>query len=392
MVKRMRFLLVGVAYASFVMMGLAAGLLGVAWPSMRTAFGLPLDAVGVFMFASMVGSMFSSFSGGLVASAIGIGPLLVISGFVQSAGLLGSGIAPVWWAMVLCGLLSGLGNGAMHAGLNIYFAANHDTGKLTWLHACFGLGATFGPILITALLGAGYSWRWGYGLAGATFVLLTICFALTAHRWRGTEEGAESDQRPQTRASATLQSPVVWLSLALFFAYTGVETTAGQWAYSLFTGARSVPESTAGLWVGIYWGALTLGRLILGGVSGRLRDSTLLRVSTICVIGGAALIWFHVTDLLSFLGLALMGLAEAPIFPVLVSDTSRRVGAMHANNTIGFQIAAASLGGVSLSGLTGVLAERIGLEVTGPFLLIAALILFALHEATMRTAKEPHVC
>ena len=41
----MRFLLVGIAYASFVMMGLAAGLLGVAWPSMRTAFGLTLDAV-----------------------------------------------------------------------------------------------------------------------------------------------------------------------------------------------------------------------------------------------------------------------------------------------------------------------------------------------------------
>jgi hypothetical protein len=38
--------LIGIAFLSFVVMGLNAGLLGVAWPSIRASFGLPLDAIG----------------------------------------------------------------------------------------------------------------------------------------------------------------------------------------------------------------------------------------------------------------------------------------------------------------------------------------------------------
>jgi len=379
-----------VAYIGFATLGLSVGLRGVAWPSIRVSFDLPLGAIGVFLTAATAGSILSSFNGGLIASKIGVGPLLAASGVVTALGLLGSAAAPAWWVMVLGGLMSGMGSGALHVGLNAHFTANHGAGVINWLHACFGIGATLGPLIMTAILQASSSWRWGYGVASVTMGLVAFIFILTQSRWSGSNKVApqtSSREGRATRGLDTLTLPVVWMSLLLFFLYTGAESTAGQWAYSLFTEGRSVPESRASFWMSIYWGGLTVGRVLLGAVVDRLNVSSLLRLCILATIIGSALIWWHPTNTLSFLGLALMGIAEGPIFPSLISDTPRRVDAGHVDTTIGFQVAAASLGAAALSSLAGVLAERVSLEILGPFLVVCTALMFTLHETVVRHAE-----
>ena len=68
----------------------------------------------------------------------------------------------------------------------------------------------------------------------------------------------------------------------------------------------------------------------------------------------------------------------------LVSLTPSRVGLVHADSAIGFQIAAASLGAAALTGVTGALADVFGLEVIGLAILVLTLILLALHEGFTR--------
>ena len=62
-------------------------------------------------------------------------------------------------------------------------------------------------------------------------------------------------------------------------------------------------------------------------------------------------------------GILLLGLAIAPIFPSMVSTTSKRVGREHAGSTIGMQMAMAGLGVGIVPGLMGVIAKRFGLVV-----------------------------
>ena len=68
---------------------------------------------------------------------------------------------------------------------------------------------------------------------------------------------------------------------------------------------------------------------------------------------GATLIWLNITSTLSFVGLALIGLALAPIFPSLIATTPERLGTAHTANGVGFQIAAAVLGQSLLPGMSG---------------------------------------
>ena len=92
------------------------------------------------------------------------------------------------------------------------------------------------------------------------------------------------------------------------------------------------------------------------------------------------LIWSNLTNLCSFLGLALIGVSLAPIFPSLIATTPERLGAAHTANGVGLQIAAAVLGQSLLPALVGVLARYLGLEIVGPALFTAAVLLLALYE------------
>jgi fucose permease len=91
---------------------------------------------------------------------------------------------------------------------------------------------------------------------------------------------------------------------------------------------------------------------------------------------------------LSFLGLALLGFSLAPIYPLLISETPRRLGAAQATHAIGFQVSAAYLGTAALPGAAGVLARWHGLEVIGLVLVSAAAGLLTLHEMAVRHAAR----
>ena len=140
-----------------------------------------------------------------------------------------------------------------------------------------------------------------------------------------------------------------------------------------------------------YWGGLAAGRVMVGIVGDRADARVILRLCILSVVAGAGLIWWNPADRLSFLGIALMGLAQGPIFPSLISDTSRRVGVGHVDNTIGFQVAAASLGAAVVSSAAGVLAERTTLEVLGPFLVFWSTVTFLVHEIIRRRSQNTHV-
>jgi fucose permease len=384
-----RALLVAIAFLSYVAIGLPGGVLGVAWPSIRASFALSLDAIGALFLAHTAGYLISGYSNGWLVSRLGIGRFMTLSGVVGGLGILGYVLSPGWGAMVLCGLVAGLGTGGIDAGMNTYFAANHSPSLMNWLHACFGLGAALGPTITTAVLGSGNSWRWSYVVAAASLGLTALCFALTGRAWRlqveppGKSTAAGIGSFPEhTRALDTLRLPAAWLGIVLFFVFTGLESSGGQWPYTLFTEARSIEPAVAGFWVSAYWASLTAGRILFGIAASRVGIVTLLRVAMLGSVCGAALIWWNSTDIrASFLGLALLGFALAPIFPLSISNTPRQIGARHAPNAIGFQVAAASLGIAALPGLAGFLAERRGLEIIGPFLLALAVIMLVLHEA-----------
>src|SRR5262245_17009645 len=129
------------AYAGFVALGLTNSLMGVAWPSVRATFGLPIDALGVLLIGNTAGYMLASASSGRLIARLTIGVVLVMSSGIVGAALFGIAGAPFWILLVMLSFISGLGGGAIDTGLNAYAAEHFSPRAMNWLHACFGIGA-----------------------------------------------------------------------------------------------------------------------------------------------------------------------------------------------------------------------------------------------------------
>ncbi len=78
------------AYVAFIALGMPDGLLGVAWPSMRADFSIPLDALGILLIASVIGYMTSSFMSGVLIGRMGVGRLLAGSCALTGLALVGA--------------------------------------------------------------------------------------------------------------------------------------------------------------------------------------------------------------------------------------------------------------------------------------------------------------
>ncbi|MEW6271048.1 MAG: MFS transporter, partial [Thermodesulfobacteriota bacterium] len=351
---RRRTLLIVLAYVGFVSLGLPDGLLGVATPSILRDFALVPADLGALLVAFTAGYLLSSSATGWLLARIGIGTLLALSCLATSTSLLGYAASPSWWAMVPCGALSGLGAGAIDAGLNAWVATRYRARTVNWLHGFYGIGATAGPLVMTGVLAAGRSWRAGYALVGAAQIALAAGFAATRGLWadrapavapRADHAASPADRQPASAAPGeTLRLPVVWLSVLLFFLYTGLEASAGLWTYAMLTESRGVAPSVAGAWISVFWLGLTAGRFGFGAILGRAPLVVLLRASLVAIAVGAALIALDVADGATFAGMALCGLAMAPLFPTLIATTPARVGVAHTANAVGFQIAGATVG------------------------------------------------
>ena len=392
-----RVLLLAIAYLSFISLGLPDATIGIAWTSLRTTFALPQSGLGAVLISAGSGYFISSFFAGQLVRRLGVGSLLALSSASVAIGLVGYALAPVWVFFVSCALLIGAGSGAIDAGLNAY-AANHFSAKqINWLHACYGIGITSGSVLMTAVLASTGSWRWGYGSIALLIWLMALTFSLTRKAWERQHPIAPAPitstqpldfqyspaSLPAPSLLMTLQQPLVWLQLAVFFVYTGVEVTVGQWSLTFYTEARSIALETAGVWVGLYWASLTVGRVLFGFIVLRLGTDRLLRLSTFSVLIGA-LLYAIGNPAMSVVGFALIGFALAPIFPCLMSRTPARVG-QHAANAIGFQVSAAMLGGAIVPSVTGLLVTTFSLEVIRAVVVVMAFALWSLHESLIRS-------
>jgi fucose permease len=369
------------ALVAFVSLGLPDTVLGVAWPSLRRTFGVPLDRLGLLLLATMAGYLTSSVLSGPLVRRAGVGGLLVGSSAVVVASVLGYALSPRFGFVVLAALPAGLGAGAIDASINAYAAARFPPGRVAWLHASWGIGAMLGPLLMTSVLAAGLSWRFGYAALAGILACLGLGFYRTRSLWELETAGGPAPA-PATLGDS-LRQHRVQANVALFFVYTGIESTAGQWAFSLFTEGRGVPATWAGIGVSAYWASLTLGRLVSGALAHRYSPARLLRGSVALVPVFTLLIAWNRDPLVGFAGLGLLGFVGGPIFPLLISGTPERTGGGHADNAVGFQVAAASLGAAALPAVGGVLARAYGIETIAAYLFVCGLGVLALHEAVL---------
>lgn len=380
---------ISLAFIAFISLGMPDGLLGVAWPGIRETFNVPLDALGILLIFSTAGYMLSSFFSGFLIRRFGVGGLLALSCNLTAGALMIYAFSPSWYLLFLAVFFGGLGAGAIDAGLNTYVEKHHSERMMQWLHASFGIGITLGPIIMTAGIAITGNWRPGYFIVSLVQFLLALIFFISRHVWvRDVETSVEEKHSGEASLGETLKHISAWLSMLMFFIYTGVELGLGLWSYSLLTESRGVAPQIAGLVTGSYWATFTVGRILAGWYTRKIQARNILYISIFSALLGTIIVALNLGIWVTITGIGIIGFAIAPLFPSLISDTGNRVGNRHISNTIGMQIAAAGFGAAVVPSLAGVAARVWGLEII-PFYIMSALVL--LFTAILISGKKKRI-
>lgn len=378
--------LLSIIYLAFVSLGLPDGVLGVAWPAMRLSLNQPLAAVGLLTITLTVCSFLSTLMSAAVLKKLGTGPLVMISGFLTGLALLGFSMVPsMGWLLVLAVPL-GLGAGAVDAGLNHFVSAHYSSRHMNWLHGCWGIGATLGPLIMGAAL-ATQGWQHGFQMIAFLQLSLALVLLLSLSLWK--RENAKPPLELQTKAMAARLKPVstmaTWLAPLAFLLYVAAEAGTGLWAASILVNSRGTPAATAALWVSLFFGAITAGRFAVGLVANRLGNRRLVRLGILLAITGAVVFAIPALPVpLSLAGLVLMGLGCAPIYPSMMHETARRFPPELSAKVIGRQVGLSYVGGAGVPAACGLLAAYAGLALVMPALVLVLLGLLLVTEQLNR--------
>ena len=366
------------AFLAFVSLGLPDALLGVAWPSIRATFGQPVSSLGLIAMCGTAGYFTSSFFAGGIVDRLGVGLLLVGSGTIVVASLTLYALAPIWPGLFLAALLAGVGAGAIDAGVNTFAARAFSPRVVNWLHACWGIGATLGPLIMTAALATHHGWRLGYGIVAGIIAALTLVFAFTLNLWRVGDAATDIAVAPASLADA-LRDRVVRAQMLFYFVYGGVEFGAGSWLVTLLTESRGVAIAAAGAMASVYWASLTIGRIAFGHASARLGAPRVLRIGLVGAIAGVALLSPGLPIAVTCVGVAVLSASLAPLFPTMIALTPTTVGDRLAARAVGLSIAGAGLGIALIPATIGLLARRFGIEIIVPILFVGTVSLVVVH-------------
>ncbi len=378
-------LLLAVIYLAFISLGLPDSLLGSAWPVMYPQMDVPISYAGIISMIISLGTIVSSLQSDRLTRLLGAGKVTVISVAATALALLGFSLSDRFWMLCMWAVPYGLGAGSVDAALNNYVALHYESRHMSWLHCFWGVGATIGPYCMSFALTGGMGWQGGYRIIALLQMVLTLILILSLPLWK-RRKGDEAEEREAKALSLgqILRIPGAKAVMLCFFCYCAIEQTAGLWASSYLTEHKGVEPELAAAFASLFYIGITLGRALSGFVTLRFSDTQMIRMGCAVIALGIGAMVLPLGRWACLVGLILIGLGCAPVYPCIIHATPAHFGAEKSQAVIGVQMASAYVGTLLMPPLFGVIARGLTAALLPWYLLILLALMALMHELLVK--------
>jgi MFS transporter, FHS family, Na+ dependent glucose transporter 1 len=301
-------------YASFVAMGISMASLGPTLPALAENTRAGLSAIGILFTARSLGGLLGSVLGGQLYDRLRGHRVMALMILVMAIFTAVTPFVPLLWLLVAVLFITGAVQGVLNIGGNALLVWVHGDKVgpfMNGLHFFFGVGTFITPIIVAQFIA-----RQG-GLVG-TYLLLAVIILPTA-----ALAFLPSPAAPKAAQSINGGKNDVWLIVLIslvFACYNGASTAFGGWIYTYAFNTNLANATNSAYLTSVFWGALTIGRLVAIPLAFRFSPRAILRAD----YGGALvsllamLIWPH-----SLVAVAItsagFGFALASIYPTTMS-------------------------------------------------------------------------
>lgn len=357
-------------FVAFITLGLAMSSLGPTLPGLADNTRSTLSQISLLFTAQSLGMLAGNLISGRYYDRGPAHPFLAVIVAGISVGLalipLVSSLAILLAIIFIIGVCAG----SIDVGGNtlLMWIFGRQVGpRMNALHFFFGLGALLAPIFVAQAIAFGGGISWAYWLL-AILVLAPIPIFLRV----------PSPAIPHAHTDAeTPSAPTPWLLVgliaAMFFLFVGAELSFGGWIYTYATTLGLATVTTAGYLTSLFWGALTLGRLISIPLAARVRPRYLLVADLIgLTLSLGLLLAFSGSSPVLWIATFGFGLSTANAYPTLMVLAERHLR-ISAKITSIFLVGG-SLGSMTVPWLIGQRFEASGPQVMMQILLVTVLL------------------
>lgn len=387
-------LLLAIIYLAFISLGLPDSLLGSAWPVIYPEMDVPMSWSGIIFMIISLGTVISSLNSDRLTRLLGTGKITAISVAITAAALFGFSISHSFPLLCLWAIPYGLGAGSIDAALNNYVALHYASRHMSWLHCMWGVGASVGPYIMNTALTHGYTWNTGYRWISMIQIILAIVLFLSLPLWKRNAD-SDNETTEETHISAQPLSLKAILSLPgakavmlCFFCYCALEQTVGLWASSYLVSGKGVDEVTAAGFASLFFLGVTVGRAVSGFITFQLNDAQMIRLGESIIILGILCIILPFGTAASYIGLIIIGVGCAPIYPSIIHSTPQHFGTDKSQAVIGVQMASAYVGTSFMPPVFGWIANHITIHLFPFYLLFLLIVMLTMHEILCRKTSN----
>lgn len=384
-------LLLLIIYLSFISLGLPDALLGAAWPSMYRELHVSISYAGAISMIIAFGTIISSLQSDRLTRKLGTGKVTAISVAMTAVALFGFSTSHSFVALCLWAIPYGLGAGSVDASLNNYVALHYESKHMSWLHCMWGIGAAAGPYIMGYVLTNGRSWNSGYRVISVLQIVLTMILIFSLPLWKNRPEIIDDNGQEVSAKALSLREviriPGAKEIMVCFFCYCALEQTAGLWASSYLSLYKGVSVETAATFASMFYIGITIGRALSGFVTMKLNDVQMIRLGQVLIAVGILIMFLPFGQTLSLVGLIVIGLGCAPIYPCIIHSTPTHFGADKSQAIIGIQMASAYVGTLLMPPVFGLIANHITVALLPVYLFIILILMFVMHEALTKKTR-----
>mgnify|MGYP001360810684 FL=1 len=242
------------------------------------------------------------------------------------------------------------------------------------------------------ILPAGSGWQGGYRIIGILQVVLTVVLLFSLPLWKLPQDVMGGEPfTPQHRSfPELLKITGVPEVLVCFLCYCALESTAGMWASSYCTLVRGLDAQTAASWASLFYLGITAGRFVSGFLTIKMSDRNMIRLGQVLIALGILLVLLPAGNNVLFVGLILIGLGCAPVYPCIIHETPVNFGRELSMSMTGLQMAFAYVGSCLAPPLFGLLAQNVTPRLYPWYLAVGLVVMVIMSESLHAKKAAEH--
>ncbi|KAI6714917.1 major facilitator superfamily transporter [Diplocarpon mali] len=395
------------ALFTFVIMGMNDAAIGALIPYLEDYYDVNYTIISFVFLASFISCSAVAFLNNRIHMRFGQLGVAIIAPTCKIVTYVVISIHPPYPVLPVITLLSSFGSSLQDGALNAWIGNMESANEmLGLLHGAYGLGAVISPIVATAMVAkAGLQWYTFFyvmvggpitkantspflqalGLTNAQLGLSVVELILSPIFFRKATGAAyraahvtSNEASGQSRTREALKSPVTWICALFLLLYIGVEVSLGGWLVTFMLRVRNGEEFECGLVVTGFWLGITLGRVVLGFVTGKLGEKISIAAYIVICLGLVLCFWLIPNFVASAVFAGWLGFFLGPLFPAVVVVATKLLPPRLHVSAIGFAAAFGGGGSAVLPFAIGAIAQAKGVQVLQPIALAILAAILAL--------------